>query len=179
MIKEEDLHKIGIFAKPHGVKGEISLITNYMLTRITGDFYIVCNIDGINIPFFLESSRQKSASNILVKFKNLDSNDTVKYLTGKPALIHIDYVPLFEDLCHKKDELIGYTLVDECYGVIGTVNDVDDRTPNILLKIDYQDTEILVPLALINTIQHLQQTMNTSLPDGFFDINTTTNETAK
>lgn len=53
MIKKEDVFKIGQFAKPHGVKGEISLVTDYDLFDDSEDDYIVCDMDGILVPFLL------------------------------------------------------------------------------------------------------------------------------
>ena len=179
MIKEEDLHEIGVFAKPHGVKGEISLITDYDLSGMTGNFHIVCNIDKIYVPFFVDSFRQKSVLNTLVKFENLDSEDKVKFLTGKPAFVQAGLLPLHDDRPVRRKTLTGYAIVDDHYGLIGTVNDLDDSTPNILLKVVYNDVEMLIPLALVNSIEHHQQTMNTSLPEGFIELFTTSNETAK
>jgi 16S rRNA processing protein RimM len=179
MIKKEDLHKTGVFAKPHGVKGEISLITDYDLTGMAGDPYIVCNLDDIFVPFFIESCRQKSAANLLLKFENLDSAEKVKFLTGKTAFVPLELLPIDDDRPLHLKALTGYTIVDDRSGVIGVVIDVDDSTPNILFKVDYKGDDILIPLALITSIQHPYQTMATSLPDGFLALYSTTNETAK
>ena len=170
MIKEDDLRKIGVFAKPHGAKGEISLITDYELAGLTDDPHIACNIDGIFVPFFITSIRQKSASNTLVKFENLDSEDKVKFLSGKPAFIPSELLPPDDDRQHHREELFGYAIIDERSGMIGKVKDVDDSSPNVLLKVEYKGNDILVPLSLITSIQHPLQKMQTALPDGFLDI---------
>ena len=179
MIKEEDLQGIGVFAKPHGVKGEISLITDFDLSDMTGDLYLVCSIDNIYVPFFIDSFRQKSATNTLVKFENLDSGDKVKFLSGKQAFVPSGLLPMHDDRPANRHTLTGYTVVDDQYGLIGTVTDLDDRTPNILLKVDGKGVELLIPLALITSIEHPQQTMHTSLPDGFLELYTTNNETTQ
>ena len=175
MIKEEDLRKAGIFAKPHGVKGEISLITDDELSDIAGDPYIVCNIDDIYVPFFVESFRQKSASNTLVKFENIDSADKVRFMTGKTAFVPTDLFPLPDNRPLHQSEMIGFTLIDDNIGTLGTVIDVDDSTPNILLKVDYKGSDLLVPLALVTSNQQYQM-MKTSLPDGFLELYTETHE---
>ena len=54
MIKKEDVFKIGQFAKPHGIKGEIALVTNSDVFDDSDDPYIVCEMDGILVPFFIE-----------------------------------------------------------------------------------------------------------------------------
>ena len=51
MIREEEVFKIGQFAKPHGIKGELSLVTNSDVLEDAEDPYIVCEMDGILVPF--------------------------------------------------------------------------------------------------------------------------------
>jgi len=170
MIKEEDLHKIGVFAKPHGVKGEISLISDYRLDGLSGNLYFVCSIDELFVPFFVTSIRQKSASSTLVKFENMDSADRIKCLSGKSAFMNVDLLPLLGEHPIHQEDLTGYTINDDRYGVIGEVIDVDYSTPNILLKVKYQEKEILVPLSLITSISQHPHMMNTLLPNGFLEI---------
>lgn len=50
MIKKDEVFKIGIFNKPHGVKGEISFtFTDDIFDRVECE-YLVCLLDGIH-PF--------------------------------------------------------------------------------------------------------------------------------
>ena len=42
MIKKEDVFKIGQFAKPHGIKGEITLLTTSDVFDDSDDPFIVC-----------------------------------------------------------------------------------------------------------------------------------------
>ncbi len=60
MIREEEVFKIGQFAKPHGIKGELSLVTNSDVLEDAEDPYIVCEMDGILVPFFVEDFRYKN-----------------------------------------------------------------------------------------------------------------------
>ena len=57
MIKSDEVFKIGQFAKPHGIKGEITLMTDCDVFDDTDDPYIICDMDGILVPFFLEDYR--------------------------------------------------------------------------------------------------------------------------
>jgi len=166
MIKEEDLSKLGQFAKPHGIKGEISLITDFDMSDISSDSYIVCDMDGIMVPFFIESCRQKSSTTTLIKFENINSEENVKLLSGKEA-----FLP--SEMISDEDEtatLTGYMVVDDKLGVIGRITDIDDSTFNILLKIDCGNNEVLIPAALIIAINEENKTANVSLPEGFSDI---------
>ena len=55
MIKKDEIFKIGIFNKPHGVKGEVSFtFTDDIFDRVDCE-YLVCLLDGIFVPFFGEA----------------------------------------------------------------------------------------------------------------------------
>ena len=54
MIKKDEVFKIGIFNKPHGVKGEISFtFRDDIFARVECE-YLVCLLDGIFVRFFIE-----------------------------------------------------------------------------------------------------------------------------
>lgn len=84
MIKKEDVFKIGQFAKPHGIKGEIALVTNSDVFDDSDDPYIICEMDGILVPFFIEEYRYKTDTVILLKLKNVDDEKRpVNFPTAK------------------------------------------------------------------------------------------------
>ncbi|MDR0699779.1 MAG: ribosome maturation factor RimM [Tannerella sp.] len=171
MIKKEELIKIGLFAKPHGIKGELSLSTGYDLAAIScDDPFIICDMDGIPVPFFIDSLRQKSHSTILVGFAGVDSGDKAKLFTGKQAYIPADMLPPRDEDAPGWDFITGYTVSDEKFGKIGQVTDVDYNTLNILLKVNYNEKEILIPAALATIVDRERKMVEVSLPEGFWEL---------
>ena len=54
MIKEEEVYRIGKIGKPHGVKGEVTMMfSDDVFDRVDAE-YVVLLIDGIFVPFFFE-----------------------------------------------------------------------------------------------------------------------------
>ncbi|MDR0394140.1 MAG: ribosome maturation factor RimM [Tannerella sp.] len=171
MLRTEDLIKIGYFAKPHGIKGEISLVTDYDMADLSGDDpYIVCEMEGIHVPFFIESYRPKNNTTALIGLAGIDSENKAKPLTGKPAYIPSDLLPPDDEDLPEWTRLTGYTVTDDRSGEIGTVSDIDDHTINVLLKVDYKGQEILIPAALITALERERKMIEVSLPDGFWEI---------
>ena len=69
MIKKEEVYKIGLFNKPHGIHGELQFtFTDDIFDRVDCD-YLVCLLDGIFVPFFIEEYRFRSDSTALVKLE--------------------------------------------------------------------------------------------------------------
>ena len=57
MIKKEEVYKIGLFNKPHGIHGELQFtFTDDIFDRVDCD-YLICLLDGIFVPFFIEEYR--------------------------------------------------------------------------------------------------------------------------
>ena len=69
MIKREEVYKIGIFNKPHGIHGELSFtFTDDIFDRVEAE-YLICLLDGILVPFFLEEYRFRSDTTALSNWK--------------------------------------------------------------------------------------------------------------
>jgi len=173
MIKKEEVFKIGRFAKPHGVKGELALLTNSDVFDDVDDLYIVCDIDGILVPFFVEEYRYKSESVILVKLDYVNTEESAREFVNLDVYFPLDAVEesdLVGDMTW--DSFIGYTVTDEKHGFLGKVVNVDESTINVLLQIDYRGEELLFPAVeeLITGVDHPGKQITVFLPEGLLDL---------
>lgn len=173
MITQEEVFKIGQFAKPHGVKGEIALITQYDVFDRSDDSYIVCAMDGILVPFFIESYRYKGSSTILVKLEGVDSVNDARLFNGKDvyyALDKMDKDALPDDMSW--ENFIGYHVTDGRYGDIGTVTGVDESTLNTLLNINHNGKDILLPAVdeFIIETDYKTRELRVNIPEGLLDL---------
>ena len=182
MIEKEELFKIGKFAKPHGVKGEISLLTTFDLLDETGagdsdgagaGLFLVCEMEGICVPFFIESCRYKTDNVTLVKLENVDSDEAAKVFMNQE--VHIS-TTLMNSASSTDgitfDNFIGYKVIDEAKGYLGDITDVDESTQNILFSINYNGGELLLPAVedFIINVDHKEKSLTTNIPDGLFDL---------
>lgn len=173
MIKKEEVFKIGQFAKPHGIKGGISLVTNCDLFDDVEDPCVICEMDGILVPFFIEEYRYKTDTVMLVKLENVDDERAAREFANREVFYLLDAVDgddLVGDMSW--DSFIGYTVADEKYGELGKITDVDETTINVLLQIDHNGEEILLPAAeeLILSADHDNKTLQVSIPEGLLDL---------
>ena len=82
MIKKEEVYKIGLFNKPHGIHGELQFtFTDDIFDRVDCD-YLVCLLDGIFVPFFMEEYRFRSDSTALVKLEGVDTAERARMFTN-------------------------------------------------------------------------------------------------
>ena len=74
MITEDQLIEVGYITKLHGLKGEMQArITDSVIDDMEHCPYLVCEMDGIFVPFFLESFKFRSTESALLKFDDIDT----------------------------------------------------------------------------------------------------------
>lgn len=169
MLKKEDFVYFGKFLKPHGTKGEIGLQGD-TFTLDDGCDFVACDIDGILVPFFFESVRQKSNDTLIVKVERMEDAEEVRYLTNREAFIPRKWVEESEEV--SLGYFIGFTATDRTLGHIGEIVDIDDSTMNTLFVVENDGEEILIPAQeeLIADIDHDEQTITFDLPEGLVSL---------
>jgi 16S rRNA processing protein RimM len=174
MIKKEGVCKIGYFTKPHGVKGEIGLVVSYDIFAYAPPPFLICEIEGALVPFFIEECRSKTDAVLLVKLAIIDSEESVREFSNREVYC------LLQDM---KGELqsfagkgwrsfMGYTVSDETQGALGKIIAIDESTANALLQIDYAGRELLIPAVdgWIVSADHKNKELQLSVPAGLFEL---------
>ena len=135
MIKTEEVYKIGRLGKTHGVKGEVSFqFDDDIFDRVDCD-YLVLDVDGILVPFFMEEYRFKSDSNAIVKFEDVDSQQRASELTG--CDVYFPRSLAEEDNAPSLSMLVGFDLVEASDGkTVGRIAAIDDTTANLLFELE-------------------------------------------
>jgi len=169
MIKKEEVYKIGRIGKAHGVKGEVSFnFDDDVFDRVDAE-YLILEVDGILVPFFMEEYRFRSDSTALVKFEDIDTQDRARELTNCDV-----YFP--RDLADDEEEvltysfLVGFDIIEASTGKkVGTIASIDESTLNILFELE---DGMLIPASeeLITDIDKDNKTITIALPEGILDL---------
>ena len=169
MIKREEVYKIGRLGKTHGVKGEISFLLDDDVFDRTDADYLILDIDGILVPFFIEEYRFKTDSNALMKFDGIDTQDRARDLTGCDV-----YFPRLladeDETSVSWAELVGYSLIDSnSRKTIGEIASIDDTTINFLFELT-DGTLIPASDELIQHIDTKRHQIEINLPEGILEL---------
>ena len=169
MIKQEEVYKIGRLGKSHGVRGEVSfLFDDDVFDRVDAD-YLILDIDGILVPFFIEEYRFRSDTTALMKFEGIDSQERARELTGCDV-----YFP--RNLAASDDDniswsaIVGFGIIDASTNKsVGRIASIDDSTLNILFCLEDGH---LIPASedLITQIDQQARTITMLLPAGLLDL---------
>lgn len=178
MITKEQLIEIGHITKLHGLKGEMqAVVTDAVFDEVARCPYLVCEMDGIFVPFFIQGYRFRSSEAILLSFDDIDSQENAEQFCGKTLY--------FDRKCFTPDEeeeydaeveedlgYIGYTIIDKQLGELGEVIDINDQTANVLFIVDHEGEELMIPAAdeLVLEIDDEERTILMDLPIGLVNM---------
>jgi len=197
MINRNELVPVGHFRKPHGTKGEIAISLTDAVASLTrtdviagstrnpldspviaranarSNPFLICEIDGILVPFRIENYRPVSDSSAYIQLKNINSEEKAHELSHKEVFLQKTQFKgeIKNDESLGWEYFIGFTLIDEQLGTIGTITDIDTTTINTLFIVEKGAEEILIPAAdeFIIQLNENQKELIVSLPEGLVE----------
>lgn len=175
MIARQNLIEIGIFKKTHGIDGEISASIDCELDILKHFTCLVCEVDGIFVPFFIESMRYKSSETTLLKIDGIDNEKDATLLVNKP--IYVFKSEFHEQLKQEDsdhfplDYFIGFKVKDR-NKELGEIIDVDDSTANVLFVVDHNGRQLLLPAVddLIDDINLNEKYIDMAIPPELLNL---------
>ena len=173
MIKKEEVYKIGMFNKPHGIHGELQFtFSDDIFDRTEDCDYFVCLLDGIFVPFFIEEYRFRSDSTALVKLEGIDTAERARMFTNVDVYYPVKHADTAEEGELSWNFFIGFRMEDVNHGYLGEVVDVDTATVNTLFVVEQEEEELLVPAQeeFIVGIDQEQRVITVDLPEGLLNL---------
>lgn len=163
---------IGYIAKTSGYEGFVTISltepnSKKYFTNIEEPVFL--QIEGKQVPFFVESSIIISDTTVRVKFDDYNTLSAVTPFVG--CSVFLENIKTDEDSELSIDQLIGYTVVANGVIIVGRIADIyNNRSQYLMSVINNQEKEILIPLHsdLIEDIDKEKQTLFMQLPEGLF-----------
>ncbi|MCM1309500.1 MAG: ribosome maturation factor RimM [Bacteroides sp.] len=118
--------------KPHGIHGELNVELTDMCEP-DDDFApgscLIVEIDGLDVPFFVVSARQRGAESYLLTLDDVRSDSDAARLQNHTLYIYADPEEADGDEM-QASQLVGFEVVDSStYTAIGTVDSLTELTP--------------------------------------------------
>ena len=169
----KDVYRIGRIGKPHGVKGEMNfMFTDDVFDRTDSD-YLIIEVEGLLVPFFIEEYRFRSDETALLKLCDIDTQEQARQFTNCEVFFERSKADTPADELTWA-QIVGFQIIDENNGkIVGKIVAVDDSTENILFEIETtKGDRILIPAhdSLIRNIDTPSQTITMTIPDGLLAL---------
>ena len=172
MIGQSEVQRIGTIVKPHGVSGEMAIAVPASLEWTDDLDCLVCSMDGILVPFWIESLREKSRTTLLVKFENIDTVEQTSRFIGVTVYMPVRFIAETETGLPSWSMFIGWSVTDATAGLLGSIAAVDESTPNVLFLVREGERERIIPAneEWITGVDKENRTIVYNLPEGLAEL---------
>lgn len=170
-MKIEDCFYLGKISKPFSYKGEVVLFLDVDEPQ---DY---SQLDGVYVSInkklvlYTINSIRINNNKAIVRFDGVEYKD-LERLLGRELYLPLELLPPLEGNKFYFHEIIGFTVIDEEKGNIGTITAVYENAPQPLLSIDYEGKEILLPIIdqIITNVNRNERIMEVKSPEGLIDL---------
>ena len=167
-----EYYNIGKFVAVHGLQGELLLKHELgkkpSLTGLTALF--VEEKKKAFLPWFIESAKIKSETEIYIKLEGLATREAAMKLAQKTVwLPETD----FKKFAAKSApaSLLGYTIIDN-NETLGEILELIEQPHQLLCRLEIEGKEVLIPLheGSLQQVDHKKKMVFVELPEGLLDI---------
>ena len=167
----KDCFYLGRVTKPWGVKGQMVLFLDVDAPEEYQELdSAFVDIKGKLVPHFFHVD-QLNGNKAVVTFEEI-SPDQAAAIAGRDLYLPLDLLPKLEGNRFYFHEVVGFSVIDDEKGPIGTLEQVIEYPAQPLFQIMKNGTEVLVPVIdeVVKKVDREQKILYISAPKGLIDL---------
>ena len=171
----DDCFQLGYIVKTHGTKGQVVAFFDVDYPEDYEELESVfLEQKGRLIPFFIALMEPVQKGRFIIKFEDINTIEQAETLRNTAIYLPLDELPELEEDQFYFHEVIGYQVIDQNHGPLGTVKDFYDMPQQQLMALEYLDQEILVPVMdeIVLRADHEAKQLHVKLPEGLLEVYT-------
>jgi 16S rRNA processing protein RimM len=167
--------QLGYVVRTHGMKGQVLAFFDVDFPEEYEDLESVFLLMGGRlVPFFVERVELQANGKFILKFEDLNTLEEAERLKGVELYLPLSALPELDEDQFYFHEVVGYKVMDESLGELGTVKEFYDMEFQDLLAMEYQGHEVLIPVQeeIVLRADKDAQILYVNLPEGLVDVYT-------
>ena len=169
----KDCFYLGKIVKKYSFKGEL------LVKLDTDEPEIFKNLESVFIslrnnliPFFVDSCKLHKSQLLRIKFEDVDTEEDADALLKSDLYLPLSILPTLSGNKFYYHEVTGFTVIDENFGEVGVIDNINDTGAQEQFLIDRNGTEILIPLndQFIKKVDREQKQIIVNTPEGLIDL---------
>lgn len=172
-MQKKDCFYLGTIVKKFSFKGELLAKLDTDEPELYEDLDAVfVDLRGTLVPFFIESSQLHKSDLLRIKFEDINTEADADTLIKTELYLPLAALPKLSGNKFYFHEIIGFQIVDENFGPVGTIVSINDTTAQALFEIEHNGKEILIPIndEIITKVDREQKTITVKAPDGLIEL---------
>ncbi|PKV66545.1 ribosome maturation factor RimM [Pontibacter ramchanderi] len=174
-MKIDDCFLLGHIVKTHGIKGQVVAFFDVDYPEDYDELESVfLEQQGRLVPFFIEGMEPQAKGRFIIKFEDISTIEQAEKLRNTSLYLPLDELPELEDGQFYFHDVIGYRVVDQNHGPLGTVKEFYDMPQQQLMAMDYNNEEMLIPVMdeVFLRADHETKELHVNLPEGLLEVYT-------
>lgn len=172
-MRKDECFYLGKIAKKFSFKGEVLCYLD------TDEPEMYQNLESVFVqmnrnlvPFFIEQSSLHKDKFLRVKFEEVDSEVEAENLLGSELYLPLSMLPQLEGNQFYYHEIIGFKVVDQRLGDIGTIHSIIENTAQPLFELFKGEKQILIPMIddFIVEVNRSKKEITMNTPVGLVDL---------
>jgi len=169
----KDCFYLGKIVKKYSFKGEL------LVKLDTDEPEIFKNLESVFIslrnnliPFFVDSCKLHKSQLLRIKFEEVDTEEDADTLLKSDLYLPLSILPTLSGNKFYYHEVTGFTIIDEDFGEVGVIDNINDTGAQELFVIDRDGIEILIPVndEFIKKVDRDKKQILVSTPEGLIDL---------
>ena len=164
--------KIGTVVSKHGYKGDIKISVASNNPDTLPDLkYLFIDLDGCFIPFTIDNLRSFSKNVLIVKLKEIRSEDEVNEFIHKNIYVDSTKIGSNTGSGFFYNDLINFDVIID-FKKIGRIENINSNLPQPVFEIIYDSRKVLIPIHedLIEKIDKENKIIHLDIPNGLLEI---------
>lgn len=172
----DETYQLGYVLKTHGLRGHVAAhfdVDDAMAYQKLKTVYLALPGTPTQlVAYAIEKVQPQAGARVLLKLRGIDRIEDAELLRGAQLYLPLTELPALADDQFYFHDVIGFTVVDEHLGALGTVENFYELPQQDMLAMRYQGQEVLIPVVdeLVSHADMQTQTVFVNLPDGLLDI---------
>lgn len=169
---KNEYYYLGHITKPFGIKGQLCCYFDTDEPEKYANLDAVfIDLDDEKLPYLIEDIQYRGANTFVIKFADVDEEEAKGLVKAELFLPLSDLPPLTGNKFYFH-EVIGFKVIDEEKGEVGTCQDFIDISHHPIMQIDHDGVEVLIPAIdeIFRKVDRENRTIYIQAPEGLIDV---------
>lgn len=171
-MADKNFYYLGTLTKPFGLKGALCAYFDVDdCERYLDLDAVFIETDGEMLPYMIEDLQFRGNNQFVIKLQDVDI-DNVREFVQTELYLPLSRLPKLTGNRFYFHEVIGFQVVDEQLGEIGTCKGFMELTNNPLMQVDHDGTEILIPASseFVTNVDRENKILHITTPEGLVEL---------
>jgi 16S rRNA processing protein RimM len=172
-MRKEDCFYLGKVVSKYSFKGEVLVKLDTDEPEIYENMESVFVSLGNNlIPFFIDRCRLHKSNLLRIDFEEVKDEATADKIIGSELYLPLEMLPPLTGNKFYFHEVIGFSLMDEVHGNIGTIVSINDSASQELFEAEKDGKELLIPITddIIKKVDREKKEIHVRTPEGLVEL---------